>query len=609
MVKTSLDNSGVWFNSRRMNPFGTFHRLISGGFVLLPLCFFSCSQVERLDVSESSSSVAIHYWSCGSNLYSWIHRFGSSFDETDDLLYDVTFFDFQPSHVDFVNYDNRWEEISSDPLAGYSAFSPQCRTEENPASEISSQVCEEGNACTGSNLLYYGDYTFPTLDPAVDTMDGTLDSVARHYRTWRHKLSTLASLAGGNVDTNWEYPVYTTQGMVKNHLCTSPEQDGCSAYALLDSSDPFSYMPQPMHPTMGCHSDHMEQWFQPVAGVNKSIQASLVFHRNAGSRHYTLVNDSASFFPLDSLSSSVSWGKQSLNLWCPPYEGGWNELGDSSEMLLCKSYLTDYGGPRGVDGNSAWSGDSLWHNSLFSMSFYSRFTYHGLDTLWFVSSSDLWVFVDHYLVLDLGGSSWPAQGMLAIAELVDSLQALGDSLSWKIGSTHEFHLFYASRHADHPQFQMTFNHPEIIDLRTGMPRILGANISQDTAWLFVNNALTDSTLSWIAENPVSLGDTNVFPLIVLRGEDTLGVAIQSIQKMDSLDFSYPVYRVVGVLCSSVNCAGSIVSPLTDSDSLAFNFYDPSEGHAFALPSNLSIATENGQVSEWCWAPLAYSHCE
>jgi fibro-slime domain-containing protein len=107
---------------------------------------------------------------------------------------------------------------------------------------------------------------------------------------------------------------------------------------------------------------NFNQWYNDVAGVNKTISLDMTFTENAGVYTY----NSSSFFPIDGQ--------------------GWGNQGQS-------------------------------HNYHFTLELSTMFTYQAGQTFSFTGDDDVWVFIDGKRVIDLGG----IHGALSDSVNLDSL--------------------------------------------------------------------------------------------------------------------------------------------------------------------------------------------
>jgi len=210
--------------------------------------------------------------------------------------------DFQATHPDFENFDDRAAYISASPYprTGYTAFTASCFDKENPSTDPVNWACEDGFPCSQRAQSVYGSYRINSYENVFTN-------------TFRHKALALAGLPigtqVGRCSTGitpcfeWEDSVYITSGMVSPTIQRTVE------------SDPYTWIPT--RANIRCHNEHFAEWWTDDASINKTVSSQLVLQRMAGTNHY--VYDSQEFFPLDDMDS-LTFGKNDLNIWCPPYD-------------------------------------------------------------------------------------------------------------------------------------------------------------------------------------------------------------------------------------------------------------------------------------------------
>jgi len=128
-------------------------------------------------------------------------------------------------------------------------------------------------------------------------------------------------------------------------------------------------------------AQYFAQWYHPTPGYNQATTIAISLTNN-GSGVYTY--DNSNFFPIDN-------------------------------QLL------------GNEGQS--------HNFSFTGQLHTTFTYQAGQTFGFTGDDDVWVFINHGLVIDLGGVHGPESQAVSL-----------DTLGLTVGNTYDFDLFFAERH-------------------------------------------------------------------------------------------------------------------------------------------------------------------
>ncbi|MBW2277712.1 MAG: fibro-slime domain-containing protein [Deltaproteobacteria bacterium] len=92
-----------------------------------------------------------------------------------------------------------------------------------------------------------------------------------------------------------------------------------------------------------------------------------------------------------------------------------------------------------LDPAFGWGDEGNTENKDYTVEIHSSFTYQGGEILRFSAESDLWVFVNHDLAVDMGG------GIHGYTDRVLDLDASAGSLGITLGETYDIHIFAADR--------------------------------------------------------------------------------------------------------------------------------------------------------------------
>lgn len=84
------------------------------------------------------------------------------------------------------------------------------------------------------------------------------------------------------------------------------------------------------------------------------------------------------------------------------------------------------------------------HNFSFTYEVHNSFTYLGGETFSFYGDDDVWLFINHKLVVDIGGVHSKAAGSISL-----------DTLGLTKGNSYSFDFFYAERHTTSSEMEMT----------------------------------------------------------------------------------------------------------------------------------------------------------
>lgn len=327
-------------------------------------------------------------------------------------------------------------------------------------------------------------------------------------RGYKNALDNVAGVKCSDGNTNWANPVVYTPGMVDRFLLFENKGDD----GTIDMYE--GVVIQKMNDR--CDNRNFDQWFADVPSVNKRLNTVLEIPRSLSENQDNFVYDfsynNGGFFPLDSVNpvtqewvvakpcvesiqptgSCEIFEPQSLSIFCPPYRYQYastqEDLYGRNTSKLCQDWL-NAGGPRAVNsegsGHSAalqaatkneFLGLQYLRNYGFTMMGYLQFLYKSSNQLpepeevKFVSSGDLWVFVDGVMAIDLGGTHLPAPGNINVSELAknnhgchageplamySNCEGASDATGWADDSWHHLHFFVANRQTEISDFSMS----------------------------------------------------------------------------------------------------------------------------------------------------------
>jgi len=444
----------------------------------------------------------------------------------------------------------------------------------------------------------------------------------RHFRGYRNALENVNGYKCIQEKTTWMNPVIFTPGMVAPHLQFTKVSDE----GTIDMYD--GVVIQKL--SERCDNKNFDQWFVDVPTVNKRVNTVLDIPRSLketqNSFTYNFDSNNGGFFPLDSVNPTTrEWvmtkpcnpsiqpngsceiiEPQSLSIFCPPYKYQYastqQDLYGQSTAKLCADWL-NAGGPRAVNsegtGHSAALQATIKNGTLglqhlrnygFTMEGYTTFQYKSSnqlpvpEELKFISSGDLWVFVDGVLVIDLGGTHLPAPGSVSIQTLAKNnhgchvgeplamytnCDGASDATGWADGSVHYMHIFVANRQTEISDFSMSL--PSSFSIyaapsRYGMPMVRKVTTLVDEAGfalnsLYVNTELADSTVA-------KMNSSQVPSFVVLRGDNVYGFYVSRISGATDKGEEGTMYQFEGVL---KDVDGNVVEGgILHGDRIAFN---------------------------------------
>ncbi|MDR2581646.1 MAG: fibro-slime domain-containing protein [Fibromonadaceae bacterium] len=332
---------------------------------------------------------------------------------------------------------------------------------------------EEFLTCDGTAICFSGDkYEFCPPGTNLNDRNRVL-----HYGEWWFNGTTRGYINGPDasevLNLAWAVPVTVTTGMVQPTLYY--DKSNCPEEWIVEDPDGlnrdymiYRYCVRPIEGNGGCGSEGLlESWFSD-GGYAKRIDGIIQFERQDDGGHLIdygfntcthwvpgLQCDNG-FFPLDEFdmySSDNTWGRQSLNAWCPP--------ADQSDSQICSAWHAA-GGPKHPTAAQTVANElgiqHKLHNYGFSMASSSIFKYieNSGEVLEFISGDDMWVFIDGQLAVDLGGVHVAAPAKINLEEYAKKLGPWASRAGevWQSGTTHSINVFYMNRQTEGSDFKL-----------------------------------------------------------------------------------------------------------------------------------------------------------
>ena len=271
----------------------------------------------------------------------------------------------------------------------------------------------------------------------------------------------------------WSNPVGVTKGMVEEWLyydncreCGDDENDITRCYVGEKDAPQYlrgRYCARPAPKNGECYGDRLNEWFTD-GGSAKTITDVMTLKRVRGNlfeikydyntrTDWNGFGEDMGYFPLDKYPDSETWKKQSLNVWCPKDLGS-NDANYEDCKKWRDNFWDDEHGPKN-GGAAEWAVNEKgiekrkWHNYGFTMAGSGEFKYEegAGDEFKFISSDDMWVFLDGKLAVDLGGVHLSAPGKIKIDEWASKE-------GWENESYHVINFFYANRQTESSEMIM-----------------------------------------------------------------------------------------------------------------------------------------------------------
>lgn len=530
---------------------------------------------------------------------------------------------------------------------------------------------------SAAGYTWYGEYKDCHYDAAknpsgLKVMRGYANELCTseaETSTWTTSTKDNDKHCGGSVcnSHSWSQIVYVTPGMVAQNLVFD-----------FSKGEDTMYEPVIVKNRPACDNEFFEQWFADfdvttgnslqAQGINARMNMTLQLPLVQGTNNTYEIDynwNNGGYFPLDIVDANNDWvgmntsgqcqfgepcnfGPQSLSIFCPPYDYQWapdqtDYMGDNTSAL-CNAWLANGGPKTPLAAMTAAGGSTMGKRHLrnysLTMMGYAKFKYNkgAGEVFEFAGDDDMWIYVDGVLAVDLGGTHLAAPGKADMDFLaanahgchadqmnpLSSFTGAGENCdldvdgSWKNGTWHHLHFFYADRQTDGSNMKIHSTLSELAKSRYGQPTVGKAVVKVDADGtidnsLFLNTPLADSSrVNMIGANAdlvagaMATGDYSALyangnpSIVVLRPDPITGTTVAygfyvtSISEPTNKGADGFLYKFDGVM---LDANGNPVSTgLLGGDAIAFNFPYDNDSSEDGRPEGIPQATWEQMVS-------------
>jgi len=411
---------------------------------------------------------------------------------------------------------------------------------------------------------------------------------------------------------SWFNTTWVTVGMVQERLdyslCQGEERAGADESVEQALAGRYCARPRPTQ-NAKCYGSGLSSWFTD-GGAAKTLYDVITLEGIGGSffeidHNYNKMvewnehGEDNGYFPLDkydwvghqSYQHEATHGKQSLNVWCPRRDYGYDLGRNCYDWREGNSYpiaTEDYARSKGLLRK--------WHNYGFTMAGSGEFKYvkDANDVFEFIGDDDMWIFIDGKLEIDLGGTHTAAPGKIDI-------EKVGRERGWADGSKHAINFYYADRQTDGSNMRLRMSLSDLSPARFGAPFIQNAET-------IIRTDGTSQTLIW-TNNKIDLNHirkfigSDQFPIIIRQqGNVIRGYQLHSIEGPTPDGSKGFIYSITGVVCTARGVceteSGNLYTIPAGSQVLSFNVRegDDIESGGYSDPGNFGFPKDN--ANEW-----------